>query len=64
MTQDRREGSPVVLVLVLVVAVVAVFFLVTSGILAMLFDPDTSQEDIEAIMASHFMTMSSQAIAQ
>ncbi len=64
MNRGERDGSPVVLVAVLVIVVVAAFFLVTSGVLATLFDPDEGQDDIEAIMASHFMTMSSQAMAQ
>ena len=64
MTQGEREGSPAVLVAVLVLAVLAVFFLLTSGLLATFFDPEVGQEDIEAIIALHFMTMSSQAIAQ
>lgn len=64
MTQGDREGSPAVLVAVLVLAVVAVFVLLTSGLLATFFDPEVGQADIEAIIASHFMTMSSQAIAQ
>ncbi len=39
MTQDERERSPAVLVVILVLIVLAVIVAVTSGVLATVFDP-------------------------